>query len=197
MKHRAPIALLALVGCATAPNGPQVVPREAHRALVVTVGERNFHDDLFEDADVDDQDGIGLSYEWEMGTFVWEAGFLGSKENGHGNDPMAGSFDVDTTMTEVYLGARYPFQVGVSPVRPFLGGGVAFIKADFDRDSGLSDDDDSSAGIYFQTGADWFVTDRFFLGFAYRILVGTDIDVFGENSDADYEQLALRVGISF
>ncbi len=192
MKHRGPIALLALAGCATTPYGPQVVPAETHRAVVLTVGEREFDDDLFEAADVDEQDGFGLSYEWEMGTFVWEVGFLGSEEDGE-----IATIDVEVTVTELYLGARYQFQVGVSPVRPYLGGGVSLVKADVDGDSGLGDDDDSSAGIYIHAGADWFITDSFFIGLAYRILTGTDLEVFDEDTDADYEQLALRLGFSF
>jgi opacity protein-like surface antigen len=82
-------------------------------------------------------------------------------------------------------------------VRPYIGGGLSVINADFERSAGMSDDDDTSPGVYFHAGADWYITDKFFLGLAYRLLTATDIDVFGESSDADYEQFALRAGFSF
>jgi len=199
MKQGVLCASLFAAGCAVAPPSPQDVPPETHSAVVATVGERHFTDDLFDDGGVDDQTGLGLAYEWEMGQVVWELGILGSDEDHHINDPVFGSIKVDSTVTEAYLGARHAFRVGVSPVRPYVGGGLSFVKAKFDLDAmgASADDDDTSPGLYLHAGADWFLSESFFLGLDFRVLTGTDLEVFDTDTDADYEQLALRVGYSF
>jgi len=99
--------------------------------------------------------------------------------------------DVYDRFLEVSFGARALF--GSGRVIPYLGAGVALVWAEVEGDSGgfTTSDDDVSGGLYGHGGVLFPVGDEFWLGLDARLLTGTELDIFGIETDADYGQLAL------
>jgi hypothetical protein len=81
-------------------------------------------------------------------------------------------------------------------LKPYVGGGVSAVNAEGEADIGpfSIDDDDTSPGLYGQGGIAWRLGERFNLGFDARILLGTDVELFGVEGDADYFQVGVLLG---
>ena len=84
--------------------------------------------------------------------------------------------------------------------RPFVSGGLSFVSASIEVDSGIGgsvDDDDDSIGGWIEGGIYWRLKPHFNLGLHGRILAGSDISLFGVEGDADYFQLGPMIGWSW
>ncbi len=154
------------------------------------LGARSF-DFGDEVSDIEDQGVIGVEFsqeyaQWPVG---WEAGIMGSAAS----DDVNGN-DIDSATAELYGGVRKSF--GTGRFRPYVGAGLSWIRVAFDTDA-LGEDDDGSLGVYAHGGVAYQFTPLFSLGLDVRGLFGTDIDLYGENLDADYGQVALVAGFSF
>jgi hypothetical protein len=113
--------------------------------------------------------------------------------------PGGGTVDVRGRTSELAIGIRKTFGSEASGVHPYVGGGLAAIKAEFKGSVGglSSEDDDGSGALYLHGGIDFDVGPSFFLGIDLRFLGGSDVTLFGENGTADYGQLALVFGWKF
>jgi hypothetical protein len=112
---------------------------------------------------------------------------------GSSDDDDIGGVDAEASTGEIYGGVRKSF--GEDVVRPYVGAGLSFINAE--AELGGVDDDDSSGAVYVHGGIAFAVSESFFLGIDLRFLMGSDIDIFGSDADADYGQLAFMMGFGF
>ena len=108
--------------------------------------------------------------------------------------------DVQSAFAELYVGLRLTGTFGSSgSLHPYVGAGGSFVFADITGVSGLLEvsDDDVSFGAYVHAGIYWTFGRAFSLGVDGRVLAGTDVELLGVSTDADYEQLALLFGVGF
>ena len=184
-------ALLSLAACASTPaSSDQPLNR-----MTATVGGRQLDEDLWDP--VDRQATLGFEYSrGNADTPIgFEVGVFGSEDTAI--NILGSSLDVEGKTVEVYGGARKDF--GHGAFRPYVGGGLSWITAKFEGDTGSAStfDDDSSAAGYLHAGVDYFPSAHFFLGLDLRVLFGSDITLFGVDGDADYQQIGLHLGVAF
>lgn len=192
MKLSLALAVLTLTACAAQSSSePQAAARSSAKEnrIALYLGQRNLDEDDW--SPVDEQGTAGLEYVRETpGSPVgFEVGLMGSTDDGE----VAG-VDVTGSTGELYAGIRKTF--GEDVVRPYVGLGLSYISAKVEAD-GFDDEDDSSLAGYVHGGIDFDVTDSFFLGIDLRFLFASDIELAGVDGDADYAQLALRLGFAF
>lgn len=176
---------LALSSCAATKQAPSASSERPESLWGVLLGGRSLDDDVawdeiespivlgFEGGNVGDPLGyeFGLSLAADSTT---EAGV-----------------DVTDRFLELFAGGRLIF--GEGRFLPYLGAGVALVAAEVEGESsGFStSDDDASVGFYGHGGVLFEVGSDFYLGLDARLLTGTELDIFGIETDADYAQLAL------
>ena len=99
--------------------------------------------------------------------------------------------DVTDSFVEISAGGRATF--GDERWMPYVGLGLALVAVDVEGESGgfSTSDDDASVGFYGHGGVLLRVGERFWLGADARLLTGTEVDLFGIETDADYGQLVL------
>lgn len=184
------LLVLPLASCAALtsprPYGPPL--GAGGSKLTLFFGERELEEDDY--APVEEQETVGAALSWEPahGGLGGELGVLSSEEE----ETVLG-LDVEGKTLEVFGGVRQNF--GSEALRPYLGGGLSWIESEVE--SGPLTDDDDSLGLYLHAGIDAWVTPNVSLGVEYRLLLGTDMDVFGVETDADYEQVGVTLGFSF
>ncbi len=97
---------------------------------------------------------------------------------------------------------------GGRKVRPFIGGGWTFLRAAFfEPDPNCCDQEilpgvsesDTSSGVYMHGGVYWTRSregkrSHLNLGLDFRRVQGTEVELFGVVTDADYNQLSFFVG---
>lgn len=152
------------------------------------VGMRSLDEDDYEP--VEDQTAVGLEYAYERpgGALGFELGVTTSSDD----DEFMG-FDVEADTFEIYGGVRKTF--GRDVVRPVIGGGLALIESTVEVD-GFDVDDDSIAA-YVHGGVGFHLAESFVLGLDARLLVGSDLEIAGVDTDADYGQAAIFLGFTF
>lgn len=192
MKLAGALALSAVTACA-APYAPQRDdPTSDWRdnRLSFYLGQRNLDEDDYDP--VDEQTVFGMEYarELEDSPVGFEAGLVASGDSGH----LSGGVDVEGTTGEIYGGLRKSF--GKGRLRPFAGVGIAYINSEV-RLFGGPDVDDSSLAAYAHAGLAFDATQHFYFGLDLRFLFGSDLELAGIDTDADYGQLALVLGMGF
>jgi hypothetical protein len=155
----------------------------------VYLAAREFDDDF---EPLEDQGTFGVGYrqeppKWPVG---WEAGFFVSAA-----EEDVGGFDVDAVTAEFYGGVLKSFGEGV--VRPYVGAGLSLLFVAVDGDGPFEEDDDATVGAYAHGGVDFQISPLFSLGFDVRGLFGPEVEIYGEDRDANYWQYALVAGFSF
>ena len=160
------------------------------RHVTVLVGGRNLDGNDAENLDVDDQFmlGLGIDMSDPQSGNGFEAGFEGSGADGH-----AGGQDTELHLFDLYGGYRKTFHPEEAQVHPYLAGGLAILHGELDVGP---DDDDSTLGAYVRAGVSFDVSEKVRLGLDYRHMFA-DLDFFGDDFDADFNQLALSLAFPF
>ncbi len=153
-------------------------------------------------APVEDQGTIGLAFAYESpdAPAGIEIGlFASGNEENDVRLPGGGTVDVKGETNEFSLGLRKTFLPDEGAVHPYIGGGISWIRAEFEGGGGVAGlkDDDGSAGFYFHAGVGFDLGPTFQVGFDMRFLGATDIDLFGVDGSADYGQIAVFLGVRF
>lgn len=106
--------------------------------------------------------------------------------------------DVASAVTELSVGIAGAWQ-SKGRTRGYIAGGFSFVRAGYVVDTVLGDidDDDDSLGGWIEAGIAWRMGRHFSLGFGARTLLGTDIELFGLEGDADYVQFGPLLGWSW
>jgi hypothetical protein len=158
-------------------------------------GYRALEADDFDD--VDDNLVYGVDGVWNVGPW-WlglEGGYLRSEDDSDSASNL-GLTDVDLTVDEGFAGVRItPFPWFI---KPYAAVGATYLMVDIDGDQGansVSDDDNSFAG-YGRVGAAIELTVLRF-GVDFRAVVGSDLGLGGSDTDIDYYEALLFVGIGF
>lgn len=200
MKSVGLLALLALSACSAVPHAGvqnRGIERDHPTRASLLLGQRNLDEDDY--APVEEQFMIGFEFAHEARDSVlgWEFGFAGSSDS-EDVEFFGEELEVTASTAELYGGIRKSFPVGI--FRPYIGGGVAYIFSELELEDDFGNSasvDDGSVAGYVHIGAMFDITRWFFLGIDLRLLFGSDLDYDGFESDADYGQLALRIGAAF
>ena len=191
----APLALLALAVLA---SGTLATPASAGDVNLnfYPLSGRSLDEDLW--SPVEDQWGFGGTVDFgETGNPLHMA--LGLHVG------VGAEEDLDAPLDEAYS-AMSELSVGIAGawqsqgrLRGYVAGGFSFVQAAMEVDTffGDVDDDDDSLGGWIEAGMAWRLGRHFSLGFGARTLVGTDIELFGIEGDADYFQFGPLLGWSW
>lgn len=109
---------------------------------------------------------------------------------------------IDTvgSFIEAYGGLRLTGDMGPGKrIHPYIGAGAVVMFAYEEHFTGVVDvdDDDTTFGGYAHVGAYYSISRHIHIGVDGRIVFGTDLDMFGISTDADYKQLSFMVGTGF
>ena len=176
--------LLAASSCAATRQEPSRSPERPETLFGVLLGGRSLDDEVawdeiespvvlgFEGGNV----GAPLGYEFGISLAA--------------DSTTEAGVDVTDRFLELFAGGRAIF--GEGKVLPYLGAGIALVAAEVEGESGgfSTSDDDGSVGLYGHGGVLLKVGSSFYLGLDARVLTGTELEIFGIETDADYAQLA-------
>lgn len=116
-----------------------------------------------------------------------------------GHESKSG-IEYQSSLGEVYGGVDWnPLREG--KVHPYVGLGLSGVSVrveasdDFQGGHVSTWDDDGTFGIYGRAGVLWQVGEAWGLGLEYRLLRGTDVELFREDGDADYDQIGVVVSL--
>ena len=112
--------------------------------------------------------------------------FLGS----YGEETV-GIAKLEGSTSEFNAGVRKIFEVSGSSIRPFLGGGIAFVRGEAKRNNVVIDD--NGAGIWLDGGIYWTLGQSFNLGFDLRYS-SADITLAGFEVEAGGTYAGLLLG---
>ncbi len=103
--------------------------------------------------------------------------------------------DLTGTTLELDLGVRKVFDISASALHPYVGGGLAMVGVDLERDvaSGMVSDDDTSAGYWVSAGAFWTFANNLNLGLDIRSSAAT-VDLFGNSVKAGGVHAGILLG---
>lgn len=161
-------------------------------------GTRSMNDDSWEPTDDQEVEGLTVDFGGKNWPVYLAVGYSESEDKGElSSFPILGSVDLDSQLSEWDVGVRKIWSV--KPVRPYIGGGVAFIDTDAEVSSvlGSRSDSDSTQGLYVEGGIVWRIGQAFNLGIDGRIVEGTDVTLFDQDGDADYWQLGALIGFGW
>ena len=186
------LLLLPCGGCASARRGPQFIPRSAFEFLI---GARYLDDDTYGD-EVDGQAALGFTYytipnDWPV-ELEFSLQYAGWDDGSYEHDPT-----VESTNLELSAGLRRVFGPPDRELRPYLGGGVAWVDADLDDDFLGISGDDSSFGYYLHAGVVMPAGGMSYWGIDFRALFGADLDLGFAGDDGDYFQIGFFWGFGF
>jgi len=185
---------------------------ESTGSLSITLGQKTLDDDA---KPAEDQNVFGAR--WTFGRKSWPIMFAVdvSTSTGDGSESTSyayyvpyygyyyGNLNADVAMTTVSVGVRKEW--GKSTTRPFVGGGMEWVRADAKANVNfpgllvppivILDDDDSDFGFWAEAGVTWQVGKHFDLGFNVRYSdaeVSLE-DVFGFPIERDVSSLGYGV----
>lgn len=185
--------LLLLAGCATQDAGDASGSSSRQRIVNANLhaGYRRVQGSGWDG--YENQGTFGVSADvtprrWPIG---FEAALFGSARTREENDR-----DLDRTISDVSLGVRKTVQLGSSPFRLYVGGGVSSVAAEQERlVSGFrTSDDDVSAAWYGHVGGYWRIAERFNVGIDARTTQNSELQLFGGEADADHWQVTAFFG---
>lgn len=185
---------LVATGCSALPSSSSSARLDEWRENHVTVyvGGRALDEGDYDPVDKQGVLAVEYAHERRDDPIGFEVGVAGSDD-----EDESGGLKVEGTTSEIYGGIRKTF--GDGEVHPYLGGGVALIRSEVEVRSGGShaSDDDASGALYVHGGVGFDVTPTFLLGLDLRFLFGSDLELGGVDTDADYGQLAIFASFGF
>lgn len=195
MRSRQGMRWLVVVGLMLA-AGPVFAAGNANFLL----GGRGLDEGEWEPVDQHSVFGVTVDFGGADWPVHMETGFYGSGADDRAEDLFVGGVDVTVAVGEAFFGVNKTWGLSGN-VRPFVGGGLASVVAAVELDSVTfplsEDDDDQSLGAYVHGGVFWRLGPRFNIGVDGRFLGGTDLTLFGEDTDVDYVQLGLVLGFGW
>jgi hypothetical protein len=140
------------------------------------------------------QGELGLQTNWSPpdSPVALAADFLVSGRDRSGD--FLGSTDQRGSTSELDLGVRKIWRPD-SRMRPYLGGGVAFVSAEleFTGPSGTRSDHDGGAGLWLGGGVFWTLSQAFNIGLDAKA-TGARVRLFGDDKNAGGLHLGVLVG---
>lgn len=104
---------------------------------------------------------------------------------------------VDTTQTEMYVGARSYFQIG-SSLATYAGVGISTVKSDVSgKSGGVSSSSSQTTTGYLWNAGILLRFGNFNVGGDYKALSGTSLNMENAYSDANYSQMGVILGFNW
>lgn len=171
----------AATSCAVTPRYPDDALRVA-----ALVGGRQLDDEV---EPLDEQPFVGLELDWVTADPNWryELGLSYGTE-----DDTGGAGDAELSLWELYGGVRW--LVGNWRLRPYLGGGFSFAKAELDVPG--ASPSDGSLGGYLHGGVTFDLTRHVFVGIDFHSRLGQDYDLDGVEVEGLHHQAAVVLGFA-
>ena len=172
-----------------------------------TLGLREVNDDIWRP--VDNQLALGINVDWgRPGVPVrLSVGLHFAEDEELGPGPglfgfLSSVVEAKGSIIELSVGADKIWIPRDSTARPFIGGGVEYVKAKFEEARTGLNERDESIGYYLRGGIFWATgQDRpgplLNYGLEIRLLTGTDIEFRGVKGDADYVQYGFLFGVGW
>jgi hypothetical protein len=182
-----PPALLAAPPELAAPAPPpQAMPARAHQVQVLLGGQSLDEDDW---APVDELFALGVTYSYDHPDDV--VGFEVGLQGAFDSEDVLG-VDISVGVSELYFGVHKAF-FGDSRVQPYLGAGLTLVAVSTEGTNGFVSvsDDDACGAFYGHGGVKFLLTEGFALGLDLRFVGGTDVTLFGYETDVDYGQFGI------
>jgi hypothetical protein len=177
-----------------------VVPATSHAQswtgnVNVFLGAKSLDSDDW--APADDHGEVGLLVDFKKDTWPVSMAIdlLNSSSEDTDIDPFTGiAFDFEAETTELNVGVRKIWDQSTY-IRPYLGGGLAVIKAEVKASAfGASfSDDDNSLGIWLNGGVYWTLARVFNLGLDLRYSKA-EVTIAGVDADAGGTHVGLLLG---
>lgn len=116
--------------------------------------------------------------------------FLGSVE-----EATQSGINYEGTTSEFDVGVRKIWGAEGTKIRPYIGGGLAFVSAEFKGTAFTTvSDDDNGTGIWLNGGVYWTLNQSFNIGLDLRYSQA-DVTLFGVDGDAGGTHAGLILGI--
>ena len=163
-------------------------------SLSFYLGARGLDEEYWDPTEKQGVFGVEFSRQGADDFLGFELGIMGSTDTAD-----VGTFDVRGSVLEIYGGLRKNFDMPVTGLRPYVGGGLAIVAAEAEASIGPFTDsvDDTSLAGYLHGGIVYVFDFGFQLGVDVRTLFGSELDIGPVVADADYEQVALVLGLAF
>ena len=151
----------------------------------VFLGFKYLDEDEWEPTDEQDEFGIELDFKQQG----WPVSIAIDYLSGSGDGTYAG-IEFESETSELNLGVRKIWDASPT-IRPFIGGGIAFITGEFGG-LGLSEEDDA-VGFWLGGGIYWTLAEHFNIGFEGKVS-SADVTLFGVDADAGGTHIGLLAG---
>lgn len=160
-----------------------------------SIGSRSLDGDLWDAAELDRQPTVGVLADFRIADLPLHVAVglqVSAEEEDEGPSEVVGA------IADLSVGLKFMPASGV--FRPYIGAGFASVGASMEVDDDLlsdDDDDDQSFGYYFGAGAIFRVTRHFNVGADARWIRGTEIELFGFETDADSVVVTVLAGFGW
>lgn len=161
------------------------------------LGQKTLDKDDWEPVDEQPEFGVLVDFKKQDWPVSIAIDILGSSGDETLNDPDLGNLSFEAKTSELNLGVRKIWNTANSSIRPYVGGGVAFINADAElKSTGFSisvSDDDMGTGFWLGGGVYWTLNQSFNLGLDLRYSQA-DVTLFDESLKAGGTHVGLMLG---
>ena len=183
--YKMALVSLSLIGVLASLAGNPVMADEFDGNVRLAFGQKRLDSDW---NTVDRQNEIGVIFDikktsWPV-SIAFDMVFSGEDKNATGAERSHTS--------EQHLGIRKIWTINDSNFHPYLGGGVAFVQAEYEV-IGSDKDDDNAVGAWVGTGVDWHLSPKMSLGVDIRYSTA-DVTIFDEDIDAGGMHTVLTLG---
>lgn len=163
----------------------------------VSVGAKALDEDEWSPAEEQGEIAVEFDYRPEASPINWVIGFRGASGEGDVVDPFLGPVSAESRTSELSLGVRKvwdPSQV----FHPFLGGGLAFIDAEYTvaATGGSVSDSNTGFGLWLGGGVYWTLAEHFNIGLDLRFS-SADVTLFGVDANAGGGHFSVFAGYHF
>jgi opacity protein-like surface antigen len=164
----------------------------------VFLGARGMNDDdEWEPVDTQGTAGLEVDFRpkaWPVNLVV---GLRGSRAEDELDDPFFGTLEAEGEIRELAGGVRKIWEPLGNPIRPYVGGGLAIVRAEITStqvSTGIQGSDgDTGIGIWFGGGLYFTIAERFNIGADARYSTA-DVTLAGIDVDAGGGQIGLLLG---
>lgn len=152
------------------------------------LGQKTLDEDDWSPVDKQGEFGVLVDFKQENWPVSIALDFLGSADEG-----TALGLNVEGITSEIDIGLRKIWETAGSTVRPYIGGGIAFIRAEFKTKDLPVSDDDNGTGIWLGGGVYWTLNQSFNLGFDLRYSQA-DVTLFNVDGKAGGTHAGIMLG---
>lgn len=145
---------------------------------------------------VEEQGEVALEFDFRQPAWPlnFVVGLRKSQGEGTGSDPLSGSLNIEGETSELSLGIRKIFDQ--TSVRPYLGGGLAFIDAKYEAPDFSISDSDNGIGLWVGGGVYVTLADHLNLGVDLRFS-GAEVTLYDVDGAAGGAHLGVLLGYHF